>query len=317
MRTIRLTYPHTLLLDELPETAAAIGFFDGIHKGHQKVINTAVSKAKDQNMESAVITFHPHPSVVLKKDVQHVQYITPLQEKQKILQRLGVDRLYIIAFDKELSSLEPQAFIDHFIIHLNIKHLVSGFDFSYGFKGKGNVQTIREHSKGLFDYTMIDEVQSGDQKISSTRIRELLQSGEIGKANALLGRPLIVRGIVKEGEKRGREIGYPTANLEVSTDALLPKIGVYAVKVLFKNEVYEGMASLGYNPTFTADRDEPIIEVNIFDYNNDLYGEELVLEWHQYIRDEIKFDSASKLVKQIEEDEERIRDYFFPACNGQ
>ncbi|SFA76898.1 riboflavin kinase / FMN adenylyltransferase [Lentibacillus halodurans] len=310
MRTIRLTYPHSLLLEELPETIAAIGFFDGIHKGHQKVIQTAVNKADDENMESAVITFHPHPSVVLKKDVQHVQYITPLQEKQKIMQQIGVDRLYIITFDKTLSSLEPQAFIDHFIIHLNIKHLVSGFDFSYGYKGKGNVQTIQEHSRGIFDFTVIDQVQSGHQKISSTRIRKLLQSGHIEKAHELLGRPLIVRGIVKEGDKRGREIGYPTANLDVSSEALLPKIGIYAVKVLFKNEVYEGMASLGYNPTFTDNREDPVIEVNIFDYNNDLYGEELVLEWHRYIRGEVKFDSAGELVEQIEDDERRIRDYF-------
>ncbi|MFD1360379.1 bifunctional riboflavin kinase/FAD synthetase [Lentibacillus salinarum] len=310
MRTIKLTYPHTLLLDELPETAAAIGFFDGIHEGHQKVIKTAVNQAKYNNMESAVITFHPHPSVVLKQDVEHVQYITPLQEKQQMLQRLGVDRLYIITFNKELSSLEPQSFIDHFIIQLNIKHLVAGFDFSYGHKGKGNVQTIDAHSRDVFDVTVIDQVQAGDRKISSTRIRELLQSGEVERANELLGRPLIVRGIVKEGDKRGREIGYPTANLAISNDVLLPRIGIYAVKVLFKNEVYEGMASLGYNPTFTADRDEPIVEVNIFDYNNDLYGEELVLEWHHYIRDEIKFNSAGELIRQIEEDEKQIRRYF-------
>jgi len=311
LRTIRLAYPHTLILDELPETAAAIGFFDGIHKGHQEVIKTAVNEAKSKGMESAVITFHPHPSVVLKKDVEHIQYITPLREKQEILQQLDVDRLYIITFNKELSSLEPQAFIDHFIINLNIKSLVAGFDFSYGHKGKGNMQTIQEHSRGLFDYTMIDQVQSGNQKISSTRIRELLNSGQVEKANKLLNRPLVVRGTVKEGDKRGREIGFPTANLEVDPEALLPKIGVYAVKVCFKNEVYEGMASLGYNPTFTTDRDEPIIEVNIFDYNNELYGEELVLEWHRYIREELKFDSAEELIRQIEEDEKRIRDYFY------
>src|SRR5699024_953550 len=288
----------------------AIGFFDGIHKGHQKVIKIAVNQAKSNNMESAVITFHPHPSVVLKKDVQHVQYITPLREKQAILQQLDIDRLYIITFNKELSSLEPQTFIDHFIINLNIKALVAGFDYTYGHKGKGNMQTLKEHSRGRFDYTVIDQVQSGDQKISSTRIRELLRSGQVEKANELLGRPLVVRGVVKEGEKRGREIGYPTANLEAESETLLPKIGVYAVKVRFKNEVYEGMASLGYNPTFTSDRVEPIIEVNIFDYNNDLYGEELVLEWHQYMREEIKFDSVEKLIKQIEKDEKGIRDYF-------
>ncbi|SFD79741.1 FMN adenylyltransferase /riboflavin kinase [Lentibacillus persicus] len=311
MRTIKLSYPHTLLMDELPETVAAIGFFDGVHKGHQQLINTAVNKARDKQMESAVITFHPHPSVVLKKDVQHVQYITPLHVKQELMQQLNVDRLYVITFDKDLSSLEPQAFINHFIINLNIKHLVTGFDFSYGHKGLGNVETLEDHAQSKFNYTIITEVQSDDQKISSTRIRELMKSGDIKKVNNLLNRPLIVTGTVEEGEKRGRAIGYPTANIKVSPDALLPKIGVYAVKVLFKNEVYEGMASLGYNPTFTNDREKPIIEVNIFDYNNDLYGEELIVEWHKYIRDEVKFSSAEKLIEQIAQDEKEIRNYFY------
>ncbi|TMN23616.1 bifunctional riboflavin kinase/FAD synthetase [Lentibacillus cibarius] len=310
MQTIKLTYPHTLPSDELPETVAAIGFFDGVHKGHQQVIQAAIAEAKARQMQSAVITFHPHPSVVLRKDVQHVKYITPLQEKQEILQRLGVDRLYVITFDKTLSSLEPQTFIDEFIIAMNIKHLVSGFDFSYGYKGRGNVHTIQNHSRGLFTFTAIDEVKMDNEKISSTRIRELLKNGQVDKANTLLGRPLTVRGIVKEGDKRGRTIGYPTANLDVSTDALLPRVGVYAVKVLYKNEVYKAMASLGYNPTFTADRKEPIIEVNIFDFNNDLYGESLILEWHKFIRDEEKFNSADELVKKIEDDECRIRDFF-------
>ncbi|SDQ59610.1 riboflavin biosynthesis protein RibF [Virgibacillus salinus] len=310
MRTIELTYPHTLILEELPETVAAIGFFDGIHKGHQKVIQTAVSKAKERKMESAVITFHPHPSVVLKKDAPHVRYITPLREKQEILQQLGVNRLYVITFNKELASLEPQQFIDHFIIGLKIKHLVAGFDFSYGHKGQGNMERIKNQTKGLFNYTTIGKVELDNEKVSSSRIRELLQNGELEKANYLLGRPLTIQGIVVEGDQRGRTIGYPTANLRVTPDTLLPKVGVYAVKVLYKNEVYEGMANLGYNPTFTDDRVEPSVEVNIFDYNNDLYGEELHVEWHKFIREEEKFNSVEELVNYIDNDEKCIRNYF-------
>ncbi|GAB4072587.1 bifunctional riboflavin kinase/FAD synthetase [Barrientosiimonas marina] len=311
MRTITLTYPHTFSGEKLPETAAAIGFFDGIHKGHQKVINTAVTQARQSNSESAVITFHPDPSSVLKNDGQQVQYITPLAEKQQILQELGVDRLYIITFDKTLASLDPQAFIDHFIIQLNIKHLAAGFDFSYGHKGKGNAGTLEDHSRGAFDVTIIEQVTSDEQKISSTRIRELLQSGNLEEANRLLGRTLSVRGTVKKGDERGRSIGFPTANLDISSDALLPKVGVYAVKVVWQNNIYEGMANLGYNPTFTADRNEPIVEVNIFDYNKDLYGEELVLEWHHYVRDEVKFDTREELIEQMEKDETAIRHFFY------
>lgn len=310
MRTIELSYPHTLELQNLPETVAAVGFFDGVHKGHQKVIQTAVDKAKENNMESAVITFHPHPSVVLKKDATHVRYITPLKEKQEILQQMDVDRLYIITFNKELASLEPQKFIDHFIIGLKIKHLVAGFDFSYGHKGKGNMEIIANHTRSRFDYTTISKVEMDEQKISSTRIRELLQNGKVETANSLLGHPLTIQGIVIDGEKRGRLIGYPTANIQIDPEALLPKTGVYAVKVEYKNELYEGMASLGYNPTFDGKLEEPSAEVNIFDYNNDLYGEELIMEWHKFIRDEEKFDQIDELIEQIEDDERVIRRYF-------
>lgn len=310
MRTIELSYPHTLELQNLPETVAAVGFFDGVHKGHQKVIQTAVDKAKENNMESAVITFHPHPSVVLKKDATHVRYITPLKEKQEILQQMDVDRLYIITFNKELASLEPQKFIDHFIIGLKIKHLVAGFDFSYGHKGKGNMEIIANHTRSRFDYTTISKVEMDEQKISSTRIRELLQNGKVETANSLLGHPLTIQGIVIDGEKRGRSIGYPTANIQIDPEALLPKTGVYAVKVEYKNELYEGMASLGYNPTFDGKLEEPSAEVNIFDYNNDLYGEELIMEWHKFIRDEEKFDQIDELIEQIEDDERVIRRYF-------
>lgn len=310
MRTFELTYPHSMVLNELPETVTAIGFFDGIHKGHQKVIQTAVREAKERGMESAVITFHPHPSVVLKKDVQHVKYLTPIREKQEILQKLEVDRLYIIQFNQELASLTPQVFVDHFLKELRIKHMVAGFDFSYGHKGKGNMQTIQEHAAGAFTVTQVDKVVIDGEKISSTKIRNLLKAGDMDEAARLLGRPLSVTGLVVKGEQRGRTIGYPTANIAVSDETLLPKVGVYAVKVLYKNEVYEGMASLGFKPTFTDQLVEPILEVNIFDYNNDLYEEELRVQWYTFIREEKKFSGVEELVSEIAEDEKKVRKYF-------
>ncbi len=305
-----MTYPHTLGLEELPETVCAIGFFDGIHKGHQRVIKTAVEEAGKSNIDSAVITFHPHPSVVLKKGVQHVKYITPMKQKQELLKQMNVDRLYIINFNEELSKLSPQEFIDHFIIGLNIKHLVAGFDYSFGHKGKGNMENIHQYSRNNFDFTTIDKVTMQDDKISSTKIRQLLKTGKVDEANALLGRPLVTGGIVIRGDQRGRELGYPTANLGLHDDVLLPRKGVYAVKVIYKNEIYEGMANIGTNPTFTEDREDLSAEVNIFDYNNDLYGEELLVEWHKYIRDEEKFDSAQALIEEMEMDERIIRAYF-------
>lgn len=310
MRTIELTYPHTLLLEEIPKAVAAIGFFDGIHQGHQEVIKSAVTKAKSKDMESAVITFHPHPSVVLNQEIQHVKYITPLKEKQEILQQLNVDRLYIIKFNKELSLLPPQDFIDHFIKGLHIKYLIAGFDFTFGHKGQGNMNDISTYANGEFKAIMIDKVSQFDEKISSTKIRFYLKEGKIEDANTLLGRRLSVKGIVVDGDKRGKTIGYPTANLDISEDVLLPKNGVYAVKVFFKNICYDGMANLGIKPTFNSSEVHPSIEVNIFDYNNDLYGEELKIEWCKFIRDEKKFNGVEELVEQIKSDEKEIRSYF-------
>ena len=306
MKTIELTYPHHLNWQELPATVVAIGFFDGIHKGHQKVIQTAIDLANKMEMESGVITFLPHPSVVLKKD-SHAKYITPIDEKKEILQNMGVDRLYIISFTVSLSKLSPEAFIDHYISGLRIKHLVAGFDFTYGYKGKGSMKTIGDHANGQFTYTTIEKQTKDDEKISSSAIRKLLEKGEIEKCNQLLGRPLTCRGKVVEGDKRGRTIGYPTANIQISDDYQLPKVGVYAVTVRYDRKTFNGMANLGVKPTFNKEITKPSLEVHLFDYKKEIYGEELIVEWHQFIREEKKFNGIDELVDQLKHDEQEIR----------
>ncbi len=307
---MELSYPHTLHKENLPETVSAIGFFDGIHKGHQEVIQQAVNKAKENNMESAVITFFPHPSVVLRKGVQHVKYITISSEKQAILENLQVDRLYVIRFNQELSKLSPQAFIDHFIIGLNIKHLVAGFDYSFGHKGQGKMTDMQEYARDLFTWETIGKVTLDEEKVSSTRIRAELASGNMEQAEQLLGRPFATTGLVVKGARRGRELGYPTANLSISKDALLPKQGVYATRVRHKDKIYGGMANIGTNPTFTEDLEDMSVEVYLFDFDGDLYGEELTIEWLSYTREEIKFDSKEALIEKMKQDEEEIRAYL-------
>jgi len=310
METIQISYPLQLVKENLPEVVAAIGFFDGIHKGHQEVIGKAVRKASELNMKSAVISFHPHPSAVLNANGKEIRYITPLEEKQAILTELGVDRFYIINFNKQLSELSPEHFIEHFIKGLGIRYLVAGFDFTYGKKGQGNMQDLALSADPSFTTEIIPKQELDGEKISSTRIRHLLAEGELAKANDLLGRPLSIHGTVVHGSKRGRELGWRTANLEAQCNALLPKTGVYAVKVRFNGEVYEGMASLGYNPTFQYEIPDVKLEVHIFDFNKDIYDEELDVEWHEYIRDELKFSGIQPLISQLEEDESVIRAYF-------
>ncbi|HLQ71048.1 MAG TPA: riboflavin biosynthesis protein RibF [Bacillota bacterium] len=310
MKTIHVTYPLSLEKEGIPETVAAIGFFDGIHKGHQAVIKKAAKEAEKRDMESAVITFHPHPSVIFSKDVVHVEYITPIPEKEKILRNFNIDRLYIIHFNKQLSQMEPQAFVDHFIIGLNIKHVVAGFDFTYGPKEKANMNTIGKHSHGSFTYTTIEKVEVNGKKVSSTAIRNYLKEGKIEEVNDLLTRPFRIDGEVVQGARRGHELGYPTANIAVSQDSLLPKKGIYAVKVRYGGKVYNGMASLGTNPTFTPDSHRLSLEVNILDFKQNLYGADLTVEWYKYIRPEKKFDNVDALIDEMKNDERTIRSYF-------
>lgn len=307
LKTVHLTYPLNLEEIDFPETVAAIGFFDGIHMGHQQVIKTAVLEARRRQLKSAVMTFYPHPSVVLNKDVKHVQYITPLPEKEAVLKDLYVDYLYIITFNQELSRLLPEEFIDHFIVGLNVKHLVAGFDYTYGHKGQGNMGNIETYAKGRFTHSTIDKLDLINEKVSSTRIRHYLHEGQIENVNLLLGRPFRLSGIVRQGDQRGRTIGFPTANIDVGDDILLPKLGVYGVHIYVDQRKYDGMANIGVKPTFKDDQPKPSVEVNIFDFNQDIYGKEVQVELIHFIRPEQKFANVEALIQQIKQDEIKIR----------
>lgn len=310
MKTVHLTYPHILLEEDLPETVAAIGFFDGIHKGHQAVIQTAVEEAQKRNMKSAVITFHPHPSVILRKNTEKVKYITPLKKKQEVLQQLHIDRLYVIEFNEQLAALKPNEFLDHFITGLHIKHLVAGFDFTFGHKGAGNMNNIADLAQGSFTYTKVNKVELNKEKVSSTKIRQLLSEGNIEDVNRLLGRIFTSDGYVVSGAQRGRTIGFPTANLEIDHDTLLPKPGIYAVKVKCSNIIYTGIVSLGTNPTFTPNKQQLKLEVYILDFDQDIYGELLTIEWHHFIREEKEFASVDLLIEAMNRDVQKTRTLF-------
>lgn len=310
MKTWELTYPDNLTKETLPPTIAAFGFFDGVHLGHQAVIKRAVNLAKSENKESAVFTFHPHPSVVLKQSNEDVQYITTIQEKKAILASLGVDRLYILTFNEELSQLSPQKFIKHFIVDLHIKHVVAGFDFSFGYKGAGNMDNITTFGFDQFTTTMVEKLDLHEEKISSTKIRTALQAGNVQTVNELLGRVYTVNGQVVTGDKRGRLLGFPTANVQVLQEKLLPKKGVYAVTLRHDDTTYNGMANLGVKPTFVQDEYEPTLEVFIFDFDQDIYGDNVTVHFYEYIREEETFNGVDELVEQLKLDERNIRTYF-------
>ncbi|AIY05843.1 riboflavin biosynthesis protein [Planococcus sp. PAMC 21323] len=304
MEIIHLTYPNQVKPEiKTGPLSLALGFFDGVHKGHQRVIGEAILQAEQKGIKSAVMTFDPHPSLVLGGRKEEVFYITPMQQKMDILASMNVDYCFIIRFTSEFAKLTPEEFINFFITDLNAKHVTAGFDFSFGCKGKGDMYLMKEMSMGRYGVTIAEKLEESDEKISSTRIRELLKRGETGKVCHLLGRPFRVSGTVVNGDKRGRTIGFPTANIEPELGAVVPNRGVYAVKIRVQGKVYNGVCNIGYKPTFNnPDVKKQVIEVHILEFDKSIYGEMVEVEWHDRIRDEQKFSGIDELKAQIQRD---------------
>jgi riboflavin kinase / FMN adenylyltransferase len=311
MKTFFISHPHQMKKIEFPPTVMALGYFDGVHLGHQQVIKTAKRIAEEKGYKSAVMTFDPHPSVVLGRKEKHVHFITPLKVKERLIAEMGIDFLYVVEFTPEFADLLPQQFVDQYIIEFHVKHVVAGFDFTYGRLGKGTMETLPFHSRGQFSQTVVPKLSFQEEKVSSTYIRQLLKNGEVEKLPNLLGRFYEIKGIVINGEKRGRTIGFPTANIDPVDDYLLPALGVYAVKIKIGGHTYEGVCNVGYKPTFHENYEgRPNIEVHIFNFTKEIYGETVVIEWHKRLRNEKKFSRIDELVAQIERDKEESQNYF-------
>ncbi|KYG89551.1 bifunctional riboflavin kinase/FMN adenylyltransferase [[Bacillus] sp. KCTC 13219] len=310
MEVIYLKYPHQL---ERPEAAysLAVGFFDGVHKGHQAVIEHAVCKAQELGIKSAVMTFDPHPTIVLGARNEQVFYITPLQQKLDTLKGLGVDTVFVVNFTSDFAKLSPEEFVQYFIRDLYVQHVTAGFDYSFGAFGKGDMRLMEELSNGDFGVTTIDKLSDCDEKISSTRIRKLLKEGDMEEVCMLLGRAFEVPGIVVHGDKRGRTLGFPTANVQSMAGCFIPATGVYAVQILVQNKWYNGVCNVGYKPTFKNPEEKQLsIEVHIFDFDKNIYGEEVVVGWYKRIRSERKFAGIDELITQIELDKQEAINYF-------
>lgn len=311
MKTIKLTHPHSLNDLQMPKLAMALGYFDGVHRGHQEVILTAKKTAEEKGLKSAVMTFDPHPSVVLRKEIQHVETITTLEDKIELIGKLGIDYLFVVQFSEEFAALLPQEFIDEYIIRLNVKHVIAGFDYSYGRLGKGTMETMPFHSRGEFEQTTIAKQTDHDRKISSTLIREVLRSGDVAYAGQLLNRPHRVHGTVIHGDKRGRTIGFPTANIELDGAYIIPPTGVYAVQFQLDGDTYNGVCNIGYKPTFYDEKKvKPSIEVHVFEFNKSIYGKNVSIIWYKRIRSEQKFNSIDELIVQIGKDKASAEEFF-------
>ncbi|EPE63134.1 riboflavin biosynthesis protein RibF [Exiguobacterium sp. S17] len=304
METIHLTHPET---PEFVPSVIVLGFFDGVHIGHQAVIEHAKQRAEQLDVPVTVVTFDPHPKQVLSNNADAVRYITPLKRKLQRIAALGVERCLVLTFTKQLASLSPQQFVDDYLIGAGAVHVTAGFDYSYGKFGEGTMETMPYHARGRFTTSVVAEQTSDGDKVSSTRIRKLLGAGSVDLASELLGAPYVICGEVIHGDARGRTIGYPTANMVMDASYVMPRLGVYATRVRLEDgRTFDAMTNVGRRPTF-YDTGDVSIESHLFDFSEDLYGQLLEIEWVHYLRDERAFDGLDSLINQLKQDETAAR----------
>jgi len=293
---------------ELRNPVVTMGTFDGVHLGHRLVLSHLKKKAEETGGEAVVITFYPHPRQVIAGDNTPIPLLSLPHEKERLLAEAGVDHLIVISFDHEFSNKEACSFVDEVLAgKIGARHLIMGFNHHFGKRGEGDFVTVRECAERFnISMEMIDPVILGGYTVSSSVIRDALAGGMIALANELLGYQYFIGGTIVEGKKLGRKIGFPTANIRPeSGEKLIPGDGVYAVEVIIENEKHKGVMSIGFNPTVEKDRLKRTIEVNIFDFNNEVYGMPLTIIFRHWLRDELKFESLGSLADQIERDKRR------------
>ena len=290
--------------------ALSIGMFDGVHHGHQTIIKNLNSAAQNKDLESAILTFWPHPRTVFNPN-DDLKLLNTIEEKTYLLEKNKVQHLFLKEFDEEFRNLTGEEFVKQILIDkLNVKHLIIGHDHTFGKNRSGDFNLLQKMSSEYgFEVVQVEAVDFQDRHISSTQIRNALMNGEINTANEMLGYHYSVSGEVIHGKKLGRTIGYPTANISVNPMKFLPKKGAYIVDAFVKNQQFKGMLSIGTNPT--VDGKSLSVEVYILDFDGDIYGETISVNFRQFLHDEIKFDGLQQLIERLDEDKKLTEDFEF------
>lgn len=306
MKVIHLTYPVKEKFHF--KNILALGFFDGVHRGHQHLIKTAKDIAIKKNLPLMVMTFDRHPSEVYANNSKF-NYLNTVEEKAANMEKLGVDYLIIMKFTRAFSEISGQEFVDNVLIKLNADTIVAGFDYTYGPKDKSNMDNLPEYAKGRFEIVKVPKQTFGGKKIGSTEIRKAICNGKMELASELLGHHYQMSGTVGHGMRNGHKLGFPTANLVWQDKKAIPKIGVYATKTKVNGKWYQSMTSVGYNVTIGQEK-RIYIESNLFDFDQDVYDQPMTIKWYKYTRGEIKFDSLEALKDQLKRDQIEIKNYF-------
>jgi len=292
------------------KTFVTIGTFDGVHFGHQQIIKKLVNEAKKEGGKSVLLTFFPHPRMVLQKD-SSLKLINTIDERAELLKKTGLDYLIIHPFSKEFSRLSALSFVRDILVNqLNTSKLIIGYDHHFGKNREGNIEQLSEYSE-LYNFS-VEEIPAQDideVSISSTKIRKALANGHLKTANNYLGYNFMLTGTVVNGKQLGGKIGFPTANIDIKeTYKLIPKTGVYVVKSEINKKVIFGMMNIGNRPTLNGKHQT--IEVHFFDFNQNVYHQKITIETLYFLREEQKFDSVKILIHQLKKDEEIARTYI-------
>lgn len=300
------------VIRELPTIAEgkyvlALGNFDGVHLGHQRLLRGGLEVATEKGLELAVLLFEPHPMQVLFPE-KFLGFLTTKEKQMEIFEEIGVDRVYLLPFTKEVAAISPEQFVRDFLPRMGVEHVVVGFNYSFGAKGKGTPENLQVYGQEYgFGVSILQPQVLEGMVISSTAVRKALQEGNVQLAQEFLGRPHCIVGKVVKGEQRGRQLGYPTANIQIHEGLLIPKRGVYAVWAWIGDQKVPGMMNIGMKPTFHEEY-QLTVEVHFFDFHGDLYDKELTIYLEDKIRDECKFASKDELIKQLELDAKQTRD---------
>ena len=284
---------------------ATLGIFDGVHRGHMALLDCLVKRAEEEGGESVVITFSPHPRIVLEQNNVNLTFLTTMDEKKVLLEKANIDHLVVIEFDLSFSKIAACDFIKAILVEkIGTKHLIIGYNHHFGRKGEGDFNTIKQCAEELkFRVEQVQGYHTEEGAISSSSIREALLKGEIDSANRWLGYFYSLSGTVIEGRKIGRTIGFPTANIKPDSQyKLIPANGVYAVNVTLDDNVFPGMLSIGSNPTVNTDISLRNIEVHILNFDKDIYGRKISVVFRKRLRDEKKFNNLEQLTEQMTND---------------
>jgi riboflavin kinase/FMN adenylyltransferase len=289
----------------LRSPVVTLGIFDGVHRGHRSLLDILVARAREIDGESVIITFHPHPRLVLEKNNESLSFLSTMDEKIALLGKTNADHLIIIEFTPGFSKMSAFFFVEKILVNkIRTKHLIIGYDHHFGNHGEGNFTTVKANAVSMgFKVEQVQGLQTEEGAISSSMIREALLKGKLEEANKWLGYNYSLKGTVIEGRKIGRQIGFPTANIKPDYEyKLIPCDGVYAVEVHIDDRKLQGMLSIGKNPTVNRTADSRSIEVNIFNFENDIYNKEIEVAFRYRLRDEKKFDTLDQLSTQMELD---------------